>query len=117
MINTHRYNLNDQDLIAACLEQLTTQGVCVLPDFLTLKAVEILRQQSEALAPCAFRSASRATPYLGPADETFPIGTSVIRSLKVQLKLLRMTNLLVMMVCAHSTNGTLYLIAFVNVLG
>lgn len=43
MINTHRYNLNDQDLIAACLEQLTTQGVCVLPDFLTLKAVEILR--------------------------------------------------------------------------
>ena len=74
MINTHRYNLNDQGLIASCLEQVATQGVCVLPDFLTLEAVEVLRQQSDALAPCAFRSASRATPYLGPVDESFPVG-------------------------------------------
>jgi alkylated DNA repair dioxygenase AlkB len=74
MINTDRYNLNDQGLIASCLEQVTTQGVCVLPDFLTLEAVEVLREQSDALAPRAFRSASRATPYLGPADESFPVG-------------------------------------------
>lgn len=74
MINTDHYNLNDQGLIASCLEQVTTQGVCVLPDFLTLEAVEVLRQQSDALAPSAFRSASRATPYLGPADESFPEG-------------------------------------------
>lgn len=74
MINTLRYDLNDQDLIASCLKQVTTQGVCVLPDFLTREAVEILRRQSDALAPLAFRSASRATPYLGPADESFPEG-------------------------------------------
>ncbi|KGA04970.1 MAG: hypothetical protein GM46_12235 [actinobacterium acAcidi] len=74
MINTHLYNLNDQGLIASCLKQVTTQGVCVLPDFLTLEAVEVLREQSDALAPRAFRSASRATPYLGPADESFPEG-------------------------------------------
>lgn len=74
MINTPRYNLNDQALIASCFTQIATQGVCVLPDFLTIEAVEILRQQSDALAPQAFRSASRATPYLGPADESFPIG-------------------------------------------
>jgi hypothetical protein len=48
--------------------------VCVLPDFLTPDAVKVLRQQSDALAPQAFRSASRATPYLGPADESFPVG-------------------------------------------
>jgi hypothetical protein len=53
---------------------MTTQGVCVLPDFLTSEAVEILRQQSDALAAQAFRSASRATPYLGPVDESFPVG-------------------------------------------
>jgi hypothetical protein len=74
MINTHRYNLNDQDLIKSCVQQMTTQGVCVLPDFLTSEAVEILRQQSDALAAQAFRSASRATPYLGPVDESFPVG-------------------------------------------
>jgi hypothetical protein len=74
MINTHRYNLNDQGLIESCVQQMTTQGVCVLPDFLTSEAVEILRQQSDALAAQAFRSASRATPYLGPVDESFPVG-------------------------------------------
>ena len=74
MINTHRYDLNDQGLIESCVQQMTTQGVCVLPDFLTSEAVEILRQQSDALAAQAFRSASRATPYLGPVDESFPVG-------------------------------------------
>jgi hypothetical protein len=74
MINTRRYDLNDQDLIKSCVQQMTTQGVCVLPDFLTSEAVEILRQQSDALAAQAFRSASRATPYLGPVDESFPVG-------------------------------------------
>jgi hypothetical protein len=74
MINTRRYDLNDQGLIESCVQQMTTQGVCVLPDFLTSEAVEILRQQSDALAAQAFRSASRATPYLGPVDESFPVG-------------------------------------------
>lgn len=74
MINTHRYDLNDQGLIESCVQQMTTQGVCVLPDFLTSDAVEILRQQSDALAAQAFRSASRATPYLGPVDESFAVG-------------------------------------------
>ena len=74
MINTRRYDLNDQGLIESCVQQMTTQGVCVLPDFLTSEAVEVLRQQSDALAPQAFRSASRATPYLGPVDESFPVG-------------------------------------------
>ena len=74
MINTRHYDLNDQDLIKSCVQQMTTQGVCVLPDFLTSEAVEILRQQSDALAAQAFRSASRATPYLGPVDESFPVG-------------------------------------------
>ena len=74
MINTHRYNLNDRALIESCVLQMTTQGVCILPDFLTPEAVEILRQQSDAIASQAFRSASRATPYLGPVDESFPAG-------------------------------------------
>ena len=74
MINTRRYDLNNQGLIESCVQQMTTQGVCVLPDFLTSEAVEILRQQSDALAAQAFRSASRATPYLGPVDESFPVG-------------------------------------------
>jgi hypothetical protein len=74
MIDTHRYDLNDQGLIESCAQQMATQGVCVLPDFLTPDAVKVLRQQSDALAPQAFRSASRATPYLGPADESFPVG-------------------------------------------
>ena len=74
MIDTHRYDLNDQGLIESCVQQMATQGVCVLPDFLTPDAVQVLRQQSDALAPQAFRSASRATPYLGPADESFPVG-------------------------------------------
>ena len=49
-------------------------NAAVLPDFLTQESLEILRQQSDALAPQAFRSASRATPYLGPIDESFPAG-------------------------------------------
>jgi len=74
MINTRRYDLNDRALIASCVQQMSTQGVCVLPDFLTAEAVEVLRRQSDALASQAFRSASRATPYLGPADESFAEG-------------------------------------------
>ena len=74
MINTRRYDLNDRALIESCVQQMSTQGVCVLPDFLTAEAVEVLRQQSDALASQAFRSASRATPYLGPADESFAVG-------------------------------------------
>lgn len=74
MINTNRYNLKDRVLIESCVQQMSTQGVCVLPDFLTPESVQILCQQSDELAPQAFRSTSRATPYLEPTDESFPQG-------------------------------------------
>jgi hypothetical protein len=60
MINTRRYDLNDRALIESCVQQMTTQGVCILPDFLTAEAIEILRQQSDSFC-FTCHSVSRAS--------------------------------------------------------
>lgn len=74
MIDATKYDLNDENLIDACRRQIAATGICVLPDFLTPMAVDLLCKQSDASAPNAFRSASLATPYLGPADPDFSPG-------------------------------------------
>lgn len=72
MIDTTRYELASSELMARCFAQISQDGVCVLPGFLTPEAVLRLCAESDALATSAYRSASVATAYLGPADISFP---------------------------------------------
>ena len=72
LINTDRYDLDDQHLTSTCLEQFRAEGICVLPGFLVSEAVDALVRESDALAPLAHRSATSATVYLSGADPTLP---------------------------------------------
>ena len=74
MINTHLYNLTDLAFIEHCAQQMSNEGVCILPEFLNPQAVQAVRHEADELVPIAFRSSSNATPYLGPANEEFPVG-------------------------------------------
>ena len=73
MIDTSRYDIANDQLMARCFAQINQDGVCVLPGFLTAEAVRRLCVESDALAAQAYRSASVATAYLGAADTSFPI--------------------------------------------
>ncbi|MFZ9443463.1 MAG: HalD/BesD family halogenase [Ilumatobacteraceae bacterium] len=74
LIDSGRYDLGDASLAEECHRTFVADGVCVLPDFLTDRAVDTLRAECDELASVAHRSSTAASPYLAPIDETFPIG-------------------------------------------
>ena len=72
LVDTDRYDLDDQRLRASCLEQFLAEGICVLPGFLRPAAVDALVRESDALAPSAHRSATTATVQLAAGEPSLP---------------------------------------------
>jgi len=60
-------------LIAECRQQLAALGCCLLPGFLTSKAVDAMAREAAVLVPLAHRTAnSRSTAYLDAPDVSVP---------------------------------------------
>lgn len=70
LIDTERYDLDDEQLSATCLEQFRAEGICVLPGFLRPETVASLVAESDELAHLAHRSATTATVYLADPDQS-----------------------------------------------
>ncbi|MFZ9223922.1 MAG: HalD/BesD family halogenase [Ilumatobacteraceae bacterium] len=67
-VNLARYRLNDESITSRAFAEMRTNGVCVLPGFITNEAVADIVREVEALAPLAHRSAPRRNPYLTDAN-------------------------------------------------
>jgi len=78
-----RYQLDDESLISAARQQMHTEGVCVLPEFLASTAVHDMVVECDSLAPLAHRSAPRRNPYLTRAKGTNTSATVLYDSLEV----------------------------------
>jgi hypothetical protein len=74
LIDSGRYDLFDDALTTEFHERFRRDGVCVLPGFLGMDAVELLRHESDRLASVAHRSSTTASPYLAPVDDSFAPG-------------------------------------------
>jgi len=74
MIDGSRYSLDDDALVASCRSQFESEGVCVLPGFLTAAAVNVMVDEARRLESLAFRSHSSSTPYLTQPDAAYPVG-------------------------------------------
>lgn len=74
MIDGSRYSLDDDALVASCRTQFESEGVCVLPGFLTAAAVNVMVDEARRLESRAFRSHSSSTPYLTQPDAAYPEG-------------------------------------------
>ncbi|MGA1403468.1 MAG: HalD/BesD family halogenase [Ilumatobacteraceae bacterium] len=67
-MNLARYRLNDESITSRAFAEMRTNGVCVLPGFITNEAVADIVREVEALTPLAHRSAPRRNPYLTAAN-------------------------------------------------
>jgi len=67
-VNLARYALNDESITSRAFAEMRTNGVCVLPGFITNEAVADIVREVEALTPLAHRSAPRRNPYLTAAN-------------------------------------------------
>lgn len=61
-------------LVKRLRRQLRADGLCVLPGFLTPTATRALAQETEELAPVAYRGPTTTTVYYGKDAEGFPDG-------------------------------------------
>jgi len=68
IINTDRWDINDADVRRSCREQLSENGVVVLPDFLTQLAVDSIKEEGVTHQADAFYTSSSHNVYLSPAD-------------------------------------------------
>jgi hypothetical protein len=66
-LNRRAYDLADPLVIARANSQMTTQGVCVLPEFVTAAGVQAMVAECDDLSPLAHRSSPRRNPYLTKA--------------------------------------------------
>lgn len=69
-LNASLYDLTDEALVARSRDQMSTEGVCILPRFLSESAVRAMVAECDALAALAHRSAPRRNPYLTTARST-----------------------------------------------
>jgi hypothetical protein len=78
LIDLDRYPILDlrsdaaRDLARDCRAQLDQTGACELPGFLTADATAHLVREADALAPSAYHSTSKGTPYLEVPDRSLP---------------------------------------------
>lgn len=77
-VATDRYPLGDPDALAPIVARarsgLASDGVAILPGFLTADAVAAICAECEELAPRGHHSVTMGTPYLALPDESFPAG-------------------------------------------
>ena len=69
-LNASLYDLTDEALVARSRDQMSTEGVCILPRFLSESAVRAMVAECDALVALAHRSAPRRNPYLTTARST-----------------------------------------------
>jgi hypothetical protein len=80
LIDTQRYPLGDLDspaagrLIFHCQRQLSKTGACLLPEFLTRRAIAQMVEEAKKIAHLANHERSRGTAYLAPPDLNFAPG-------------------------------------------
>jgi len=78
IINFKRYPIKDlsapaaQELLKQCRKSIAELGACELPDFVTPRALELLKQESRALEKNAFFKPVTGNPYLAPGDDKLP---------------------------------------------
>ncbi|MFM7391483.1 MAG: hypothetical protein ACKO2R_03405, partial [Actinomycetota bacterium] len=73
-----RYDLDHAAIVATAHHEMRTEGVCVLPEFLTDAAVREMVSECDQLAPLAHRSAPRRNPYLTKARDGSGTATAVL---------------------------------------
>ncbi len=77
IINFQLYPINcfqeSQEFINYCRNQLTKYGFCVLKDFLSSNALEILQQESQLLAPHAYYAKRRCNAFKTDDDPSLPV--------------------------------------------
>jgi len=73
-----RYDLADAAIVATAHREMQTEGVCMLPGFLTDAAVREMVAECDQLAPLAHRSAPRRNPYLTKASGGNGTATAVL---------------------------------------
>ncbi|MDG2185070.1 MAG: hypothetical protein P8K79_05290 [Mariniblastus sp.] len=81
VVNCERHLLSDPDYVASCRREFERQGLLVLDDFLTVQALENIRQSAELARDKAYFCKQLHTVYLTPADPSFP--TDHIRNQQV----------------------------------
>lgn len=78
LVNLAEYPITSPDtpqyrrLIDSCLEQLRTSGYCLLQNFLTRKAVELMAGEASELKAVAFHNTLIGNAYLTPDDPSLP---------------------------------------------
>jgi len=98
LIDTQRYPIVDLDsadasrLIFHCQQQLSKTGACLLPEFLTGRAIAQMVEEAKKIAHLANHERSRGTAYLAAPDLNFAPGhprrrvmTSSVRAIAYDL--------------------------------
>lgn len=81
VVNDKRHCLSDQGYVASCCTEFERQGLLVLDDFLTVQALESIRQSAELARDKAYFCKQLHTVYLTTGDPSFP--TDHIRNQQV----------------------------------
>jgi len=72
VVNDKRHPLSEQDYVASCCREFERKGLLVLDDFLTVQALESIRQSAELARDKAYFCEQLHTVYLTPGDPAFP---------------------------------------------
>lgn len=74
LVDRTRWPVDDPGLAARLHTDFAREGVVVLPGFVPAAVVETMAHECARLAPQAFRSCSRSSPYLTTPDPAAPPG-------------------------------------------
>ena len=78
IVDLKKYPIKDlsspeaKDLLARCQKSIAEIGACEMPDFITPKALELLKAESAALEKNAFYKPVVGNAYLAPGDDKLP---------------------------------------------
>ena len=72
VINLERYALGHDSFRSECKNTLDTQGVLVLPDFLTRSAIASIKREGEENQHLAYYTANNHNIYLKPVNREYP---------------------------------------------
>lgn len=78
VVNLDRYDLTGSRIPETAHRQMTEDGVCVLPSFLTAAAVREMVEECDRLAPLAHRSTPKRNPYLTTSSSASASASTVL---------------------------------------
>ena len=71
IINQSLYRLGDRDFVSQCREQLDSEGVLTLTNFITADAIDTICAEAHAEQHYAFYSTQKHNVYLDNGDDSF----------------------------------------------